>query len=489
MLETSARLLRLLALLQARRDRTGPDLAERLGVSTRTVRADVDKLRQLGYRVASTTGSAGGYRLEAGSELPPLLLDDEEAVAVALGLRAAASGSVAGIEETSLRALAKLEQTMPSRLRRRIEVLRSATAAATAAGPAVDAEVLTSIAEAAHRCEQLRFDYLDRAGEETRRRAEPHRLVYTGRRWYLLAWDVDRGDWRTFRADRIRPRIPNGPRFAPREPPEGAVDHVLKGIGRTAWEHRARVRFHVPLEAAAERLPIGSGVLEAAGADACLWETGSDSLEDLARFTAGLGLPFSVEAPQELREELRRLAERLRAALSGGPRELREEPGEGLPLGGGEGLQEPRLVREVHAHEPVGHLLPLARQGDLTAARVLVGHRPLHEALRFEPVDALGDRAGGDEHRAREVARRERVRLPGAAQRREDVEVAVAEPGLGEGRAQLPVEAVGEAEQAAHHQHRGGVEVGALAVPLGDHVGDGVVPVVRHGLHSTFQGR
>ncbi|MEU6250696.1 YafY family protein [Glycomyces sp. NPDC047010] len=314
MLETSARLLRLLALLQARRDRTGPELAERLGVSTRTVRADVDRLRRLGYRVDATTGSAGGYRLEAGSAMPPLLLDDEEAVAVAVGLRAAASGSVAGIEETSLRALAKLEQTMPSRLRRRIDVLRSATVSAAAAGPAVDAEVLTAIAEAAHRCEQLRFDYLDRAGEETRRRAEPHRLVYTGRRWYLVAWDVDRSDWRTFRADRIRPRTPNGPRFTPREPPEGAVDRVLKGIGRTAWRHPARIRLHVPAEAAADRLPPGSGLIEPAGPRECLWETGSDSLRDLALFATSLDLPFTVEEPAELREELRRLADRLRAA-------------------------------------------------------------------------------------------------------------------------------------------------------------------------------
>ncbi|GAA1677197.1 WYL domain-containing protein [Glycomyces endophyticus] len=314
MLETSARLLRLLALLQAHRDWSGAALAERLDVSTRTVRTDVDKLRRLGYRVASTTGAAGGYRLEAGSAVPPLLLDDEEAVAVAVGLRAAASGSVSGIEETSLRALAKLEQTMPSRLRRRIDVLRSATVSAAASGPSVDAGVLTAIAEAAHRCEQLRFDYLDRAGEESRRRAEPHRLVYTGRRWYLLAWDVDRGDWRTFRADRVRPRTPNGPRFTPKDPPEAAVAHVLRGLGRTAWRHPARLRLHVPAETAADRLPPGSGLIEPAGPRECLWETGSDSLRDLALFAASLDLPFTVEEPEALREELRTLAERLLAA-------------------------------------------------------------------------------------------------------------------------------------------------------------------------------
>jgi predicted DNA-binding transcriptional regulator YafY len=314
MLETSARLLRLLALLQAHREWSGAALAERLEVSTRTVRTDVGKLRQLGYRVASTTGAAGGYRLEAGSAMPPLLLDDEEAVAVAVGLRAAASGSVSGIEETSLRALAKLEQTMPSRLRRRINVLRSATVSAAAAGPAVGAEVLTAVAEAVHRCEQLRFDYLDRAGEESRRRAEPHRLVYTGRRWYLLAWDVDRADWRTYRADRIRPRTPNGPRFTPKDPPEEAVAHVLRGVGRAAWRYPARIRLLVPLAEAAERLPVGSGLLEAVGEGECLWETGTDSLRDLALFATSLDLPFAVEEPAGLREELRALAERLRAA-------------------------------------------------------------------------------------------------------------------------------------------------------------------------------
>ncbi|MCC3763296.1 YafY family transcriptional regulator [Glycomyces sp. TRM65418] len=314
MLETSARLLRVLALLQGRPDWTGAALAERLDVSTRTVRSDIDRLRRLGYRVRSTTGSAGGYRLEAGNAVPPLLLDDDEAVAVAVGLRAAASGSVAGIEETSLRALAKLEQTMPSRLRRRIDMLRSATVSAARSGPTVDAEVLTAVAEAAYRHEQLRFDYRNRTGEETRRRAEPHRLVYTERRWYLLAWDVDRRDWRTYRADRIRPRTPNGPRFTPREPPEAAAAHVLRGLGQTAWRHQAVVRLHAPASSLAEALPPGSGLLEPAGEGESLWRTGSDSLNDLAAYISALDVPFTVEAPQALRDHLRRLADRYRAA-------------------------------------------------------------------------------------------------------------------------------------------------------------------------------
>jgi predicted DNA-binding transcriptional regulator YafY len=314
MLETSARLLRVLALLQAQREWSGQALADRLDVTTRTVRSDIDRLRRLGYRVRSTPGAAGGYRLEAGNAMPPLLLDDDEAVAVAVGLRAAASGSVAGIEETSLRALAKLEQTMPSRLRHRIDMLRAATVSAARSGPTVDADVLTAIAEAAYRHEQLRFDYRDRSGGESRRRAEPHRLVYTERRWYLLAWDVDRADWRTYRADRIRPRVPGGPRFTPKTPPEDAVAHVLRGLGQTAWRHQAVIRLHAPAAAIAERLPPGSGLLEPDGEDHCRWRTGSDSLHDLAGYISALDVPFTVESPEVLRDHLRRLADRYLAA-------------------------------------------------------------------------------------------------------------------------------------------------------------------------------
>ena len=321
---TSTRLLRLLALMQARRDWTGAELAERFGVTTRTVRSDIERLRELGYRVRSSTGAAGGYRLEAGSAVPPLLLDDDEVVAVTIGLQAAASGSVTGIEETSLRALMKIEQTMPSRLRHRVDALRAvAVSAANPGGPTVDAEMLASVADAARRREQLRFDYTGRGGEHTERRTEPHRLVYTGRRWYLLAWDVDRVDWRTFRADRIRLRTPNGPRFEAREPPEGAVEHVLRGIGSRAWHYQASILLGAPVEAAADRLPVGSGTLEQVGEHRCRWRTGSDSLTDLTAFITGLDLPFSVEAPEALREHLRGLAARYGAAASA----VAERPG------------------------------------------------------------------------------------------------------------------------------------------------------------------
>jgi predicted DNA-binding transcriptional regulator YafY len=314
-LETSVRLLRLLSLLQAGRDWAGADLASRLGVTTRTVRNDIERLRVLGYQVNSTTGPAGGYRLGAGTALPPLLLDDEEAVAVALGLRAAAAGTVAGIEETSLRALAKLEQTLPSRLRHRIDALRSATISAAGGGPTVDAETLTTIAGATHRHEQLRFDYAGRDGQESTRQVEPHRLVYTGRRWYLLAWDVDRDDWRTFRADRIRPRVPNGPRFTPREPPGGdAAAHVLRGVGSLAWTYRARVVLHASVDVIAEQIAPVGGTLTAVDEHSCLLETGGDSLRDLAGYLGSLDVEFTVLDPPELRPHLQHLADRYRAA-------------------------------------------------------------------------------------------------------------------------------------------------------------------------------
>ncbi len=201
MLETSARLLKLLSLLQSPRDWSGAALAAELGVGVRTVRRDVEKLRTLGYPVDALPGVAG-YRLGAGAALPPLLLDDEEAVAVAIGLRAAATGSVAGIEESSVRALTKLEQVLPSRLRHRIKLLQ-AVAVTPSGGPPVDPDVLLTTAAASRDHQRLRFDYRNHDGTATTRTTEPHRLVHTGRRWYLVAWDLDRSDWRTFRLDRL----------------------------------------------------------------------------------------------------------------------------------------------------------------------------------------------------------------------------------------------------------------------------------------------
>jgi predicted DNA-binding transcriptional regulator YafY len=231
MLDTSVRVLRLLAILQSRPWWSGADLAERLDVTSRTVRNDIERLRILGYRVDSLTGPAGGYRLGAGDALPPLLLDEEEGVAVAVGLAAAASGSVAGVEESALRALAKLEQTLPASARARVDALRSSIEFSPDDGPVVDAATLTTVAAAAHNSETLRFDYRGRGGEASVRHTEPHTLVHSGSRWYLLAWDLDRDDWRIFRIDRIEPRMPTRKRVAPRESPEGgAAEYVRRNV-------------------------------------------------------------------------------------------------------------------------------------------------------------------------------------------------------------------------------------------------------------------
>jgi predicted DNA-binding transcriptional regulator YafY len=258
MLETSARLLHLLSLLQSRRDWTGSELSERLGVSIRTVRNDVARLRGLGYPVDARPGVAGGYRLGTGAALPPLLLDDEEAVAVAVGLRTAAAGSIAGIEETSVRALAKLQQVLPSRLRHRVSAFESYALTMPARGPRVHPQVLTVIASACRDHERLRFDYRAHSGAASRRTVEPYRLVNDRRRWYLLAWDDDRDAWRTFRVDRIVPRMPTGSRFTPRAlPPDAEIAaRVARGVGEATWRYRARVIVHAPAAYVRRRLPI-----------------------------------------------------------------------------------------------------------------------------------------------------------------------------------------------------------------------------------------
>ncbi|MFH8572197.1 helix-turn-helix transcriptional regulator [Streptomyces sp. NPDC017993] len=318
MLDTSARLLRLLSLLQAHRDWSGADLADRLGVTPRTVRRDIDRLRELGYPVHSTSGTAGGYQLGAGAELPPLLLDDEEAVAVAVGLRSAAEGSVEGIEETSVRALAKLEQVLPHRLRRRVGALNAFTVPmpGRAGGPRVDAATLTELAHACRDCQRLRFDYVAHDGTVTRRIVEPHRLVSTQRRWYLVAWDVDRADWRTYRADRITPTPPHGPRFTPRPPPaEDLAAYVSAGVSTHAYAERATVLLHVPVERAATRIGPSAGVLEAVDEHSCLLRTGAQSLDVMVIHLVMTGFDFEVREPPELLDRIREVRDRLSRAL------------------------------------------------------------------------------------------------------------------------------------------------------------------------------
>lgn len=319
MLETSARLLRLLSLLQLHRDWTGPVLAERLGVSTRTVRTDIERLRTLGYPVHATPGVAGGYRLGAGSALPPLLLDDDEAVAVAVGLATAANGAVTGIEETSVRALVKLQQVLPSRLRNRVQALTSATVHVPGVGkPTVDAAVLTAVAGAIRASERLRFDYESHSGTPSRRDVEPHRLVHWRGHWYLAAWDPRRGDWRTFRVDRITPKTPNGPRFTPREVPEAEIaERVQRGVGAATWQYRAAVRMAAPAEEIRARLPAAVTV-EPDGPDHCVVQVGSDSPQLLTYYLALADVEFEVLDAPELADQLLATAERFRRAA--GPR-------------------------------------------------------------------------------------------------------------------------------------------------------------------------
>jgi predicted DNA-binding transcriptional regulator YafY len=317
MLETSARLLRLLSLLQAQRDWTGRELAERLGVTTRTVRTDVERLRSLGYPVHATPGVSGGYRLGAGAALPPLLLDDDEAVAVAVGLRTAAGGSVTGIEETSVRALVKLEQVLPSRLRHRVDAVHAATVTVAGTGPTVDPDVLTTIAGAIRASERLRFDYAGHDGDTSVRTTEPHRLVSWGRRWYLVAWDNDRQDWRTFRVDRMSPRTPGGPRFTPRDLPEKDVsDFVQRGVGSATWRYRARVLIHGSTDYVKARLPVAVPV-EPVDEASCIVEVGSDTPHQLALHVGLLDVDFEVLDAPELAAAFARLGDRYHRAAQG----------------------------------------------------------------------------------------------------------------------------------------------------------------------------
>jgi len=315
MLETSARLLRLLSLLQTPGEWTGVELAQRLAVDVRTVRRDIQKLRDLGYPVHAIPGAAD-KQLGAGTKLPPLLLDDEEAVAVAVGLRTAASGAVTGIEETSLRALAKLEQVLPARVRHRVDVLNEVTVTISAAGPTVDPDVLTAIATACREHERLRFDYHRHDGTDSVRETEPHRLVHTGRRWYLVGWDTDRQDWRTYRVDRIRPRVPTGPRFDPRPAPDvDLAGYLARGVSTAVYRYQARITLYAPAEAAAERIPPTVGVIEAVDPHTCVLHTGSNALDEIAVYVALFGFRFRIDEPPELIAHIRALADRLNDAV------------------------------------------------------------------------------------------------------------------------------------------------------------------------------
>ncbi|WP_067826493.1 helix-turn-helix transcriptional regulator [Actinomadura kijaniata] len=317
MADTPARLLSLLSLLQTPREWAGSELAARLGVSPRTIRRDIERLRELGYPVRATMGPDGGYRLVAGKAMPPLLLDDEEAVAIGIGLRTAAGNPIEGIEEASVRALAKLEQVLPSRLRHRVSTLNAATVPLpTVDGPSVDPDVLAVVASAAAAGERLRFRYRAADGSEGRRRVEPYRLVASGRRWYLLAYDNGRDDWRVFRVDRMAEPFATGERFAERVPPEGdPAEFVRDKLYSSAPVYEADVTLRMPVEQVRVRLGERGLDLEARGPDSCRLRGYADTLEWLAARLIMLGCEFEVHGPPELRDHLGELGARaLRAA-------------------------------------------------------------------------------------------------------------------------------------------------------------------------------
>lgn len=313
-MDTAERLLKLLGLLEGRIDWTAEELGRRLEVTTRTIRRDITRLRGLGYPVEAVAGPGGGYRLGAGGKLPPLLLDDDEAIAVALGLRVSATTAVGGLEDSSLSALAKLEHVLPARLRSRLEDISDATTSTlTSARTEVDHAILALVAATIRKGERLRLDYVDGEGKRTERHVEPLRLVHTGRRWYLVAFDLDRDDWRTFRLDRVSEPVATGLRAASRRKPD-PVELVQRGITVDSWRYRASVIVHVPADLASRYIAPTIGTVEPIDDENSRLVIGADEMEWLARYLISLPLPFDVESPQELRDELsalgRDLAER-----------------------------------------------------------------------------------------------------------------------------------------------------------------------------------
>ncbi|MCT2265851.1 YafY family transcriptional regulator [Dietzia cinnamea] len=314
---TTQRVLCLLDLLQRRSVWTGEELAAELGVTTRSVRRDVDRLRDLGYPVESERGAGGGYRLGSGRRLPPLLLDDREAVAVAIALRLAAGGAVAGVGEHALRALTKLDQVMPGRLRERVADVTESMVAVAGADTPVEPGLLLDLGHAVRGTEQVRLDYCDRAGRETERRVEPYRIVVLGRRWYLLCFDLERADWRTFRLDRIRAVHRSRWRFTPRADVPDPAAHVQHAVTAAPYPHVARVTVFAPSEEVVELFPpMYATVTELRPAEhpdgpACRLEAGAADLDVLAWYLARLPGEFVVESPEALRETLAAMGGRL----------------------------------------------------------------------------------------------------------------------------------------------------------------------------------
>jgi predicted DNA-binding transcriptional regulator YafY len=315
--DTAARLLKLLSLLQIPREWPGSELAARLEVSARTVRRDIERLRDLGYPVEATMGADGGYRLVAGTAIPPLLLDEEEAVAITVGLRIASGHAVDGIDEASVRALTKLERVLPSRLRRRVTALGAATVPLLSGdGPTVPPEILTVVATAIANHERLRFAYQDGNGAESKRLAEPHSLVSASRRWYLVAFDNDRDDWRIFRLDRVQDLLATGARFAVRElPAADAATYVKSKLYSVVPTYQAVATLHAPLEEVFHKVGNSAGDLTVLDDKTCQVRSHTDTLQWLAFRLTMIGCEFEVHEPSELAEYLRAFG--ARAARAG----------------------------------------------------------------------------------------------------------------------------------------------------------------------------
>jgi predicted DNA-binding transcriptional regulator YafY len=313
MAETVARVLQLLGLLQSRSVWSGPDLAARLGVTARSVRRDVQRLRELGYPVRASKGIGGGYQLGAGRALPPLLLDAEEAVAVAVCLRLAAGGTVTGVDEAALRTLAKLDQVLPGRLRTQVSAISAATETLDSRATGIEPDVLLTLARASRDHQRVRFHYAARDAAATSRQVEPYRMVATGRRWYLMAWDVDRGDWRTFRLDRMSAVTATTWTFSPRKAPD-AREYVARSVTQSPYRHLVKVRFEAPAAHIADCIPPTAGTVQPLGEHACLLTAGTDHLDHLAAHLAMVAVDFTIVEPAEMHAVMATLAARFARA-------------------------------------------------------------------------------------------------------------------------------------------------------------------------------
>ena len=314
MLDPSTRLLRLLSVLQSRRFWSGPGLAERLEVTPRTLRRDIDRLRSLGYRVAATAGPGGGYQLAQGSAMPPLLFDDDEAVAIAVALRSAVD-TFAGMGKTAVSALLKLNQLLPTRLHKRVGALHAVTVSVVGTKPVLDADTLTTLASACRDHRLVTLNYLDRKGKGSTRTVEPLRLAHTGnRRWYLVAWDLSRDAWRTLRVDRIGGRLVLGTLFEPRPPPDDVERYVAEAISYAPYRLRAKFKLAGSAATLAERIAPWMGLLEPLDATHSLLSTGAESVEGLVCQVMLCGVDFELLEPEELRPQLARIASRLQRA-------------------------------------------------------------------------------------------------------------------------------------------------------------------------------